>query len=467
MELTKDEYEKIISTHQRTIDILLKKDKDEPWYIRFDDYAESVEFFDQYKYDPRLKRYFHYEHGVFHEICPEAFIGLFNEWGNYFNENMSPSKVKFLRDRYTARIVFTEQWDPDPNIDNCLNGLVFKEERELRPHSTDYPTLYQIQRNYIDVDELPEVAQEPELMRKMVAIIKDDLEREWFLQFLINMVHQFYDDELFVIFYGPRNGGKSTLLRLIESLFGREIVSKTALQTIGTKFGLEDLYDKRANVNPDLPTIDLDEFTISMVKLLTGNDGLIPINIKGVRKFSYEIHCFLLFGINQLMGFNVKNEKESESIYRRALLLHVPDKLPSDPEFKKSTYDPVFLDQLYSWLVYQRPRSIIKNLELTPEQIKDQVKQIDLWVNIQKTKWFQNSNPILQILQELYKFEEGSEVPAHTVQEKVLEQMDSDDTMITSKSFKSNITQALSTMRIYKNAQHGLNAKYINIAEVI
>lgn len=463
MELTKTEYESIIRDHQRVIDILQKKSDDEPWYFRFDHYAESENFFNEYKYDPRIDKYFHYNEGVFHEYCREELDTLFNDWGDFFNERMNNSKISFLRRRYTGKIMFKDQWDPDPNIDNCLNGLVFKAERELRPHSPDYPSRYQIQRNYLgDTITTP-----PELFHQMLKIIKDVDERRSFMQFITNVVHQFYDDELFCMFYGPRNGGKSTLMLLFESLFGSEIVSKTGLQTIGSKFGYEDLYDKRINVNPDLPTIDLAEFTIAAVKLLTGNDGMIPVNVKKVKGFSYIIKCFLVFGINQLMGFNVKSEKEMESIFRRVLLVEVPDKLPSDPAFKKATQDPEFLDELYTWLVFDRPRSIIQEVEITAEDIKQERTAIDVWIQKQKKKWLENSNPIMTILTELFYYDDGMELPVNHVQEKVLELLDSEDSIITSKAFKTNVTQALSALRIYPNGKRGINAKYINIAEVI
>lgn len=428
---------------------MLKKNTDgEPWYNRFDQYFEGEELQHTLKYDPRLKRWFRYGAGVFHEMEESDIDQIIFEWGDFTQEKLSPSRVSLLRSRIRAAVSFMGQWDPDPNVDNCLNGLVYKVERELHEHTWDYPSRNQITRHFT-----PDVEVEiPDLFVEMLKIITSETERAFFIQFCINVVHNFFEEEIFCIVYGPRNGGKSTVLRIFELIFGRHNVSKTKLHGIGKRFGLSQIYYRKVNVNPDLPIVPLTDETISTLKQLTGNDGMIEVELKGRDLFTYFIQCFLVFGINQLPGFKSSSEKEIESIFRRVLLISIPETQKKNPAFKKSTEDPKFLDQLYSWLVCRRPLPIIED--------------IDIWVNSQQEKWLMNANPILAILKQKYSYSKGRVIACREVYEYVLHELENDG-ILTTQQLQTNVTQALQTMKIYKNAQRGANAKYENIKEVI
>ena len=401
MGLTSKEYESIIEQLRHNCNILMKNNQEEPWYDRFKVWFKDLNLQNEIKYDPRIRQWFRYTNGYYMTISVGTVNTLLFEWGEFTNEHLSPSKTSFLRQWVEAECEFSDQWDPDPNIDNCLNGLVNKEERTLLPHTYEYPSKQQIQRNY-DPDLDPII---PPLFHEMLQIIKNDQERAWFIQFLVNIVHHYFDEELFCIMYGPRNSGKSTLLRIFELVFGSQVVSKTQINKIGARFGFSECYDKLVNVNPDLPIVPLNDMTISNIKQMTGHDGMIEVELKGRDMFSYPIKCFLVFGINQLPGFKSSSEKEIESIFRRVFLINTPEKLETNPEFKKSTENPVFLDQLYSFLVWERPKAIIED--------------VDNWIDIQKEKWLDNSNPVLSILKEHYYYCDGREITCRDVFEYV------------------------------------------------
>lgn len=456
--LSDDDLRQIIAGLRYENQMLKKNADDEPWYYRFDHYFEAENLQYIIKYDPRIKQWFRYENGVFCPIDRALILQIIFEWGDFANEKMSPSKTILLMNRIQAMVTFTDQWDPNPNIDNCINGLVYKEERELHEHTWDYPSKIRISRKFNENLE-PII---PDLFYQMVQIITNKEERDQFIQFLVNVVHCYYDEELFCIVYGPRNGGKSTLLRIFELILGPTAVSKTPLNKIGSRFGMANLYDKRVNVNPDLPIVPMSDATISEIKQLTGHDGLLPVEMKGRDVFHFLVRCFLIFGINQLMGFKSSSEKEIESIFRRVLLINVPTKLASDPAFKKSTEDPKFLDELYSWLVWMRPRQIINQIEVDCEE----QQHIDKWIDVQKTKWLENANPILGILKEKYVWKGGAEIPCRDVYEYVREQLE-EEGILSNQQLQTNVTQALQTMNIYRNNARGANAKYLNIAEVI
>ena len=423
----------------------------EIWYYNFDRHIEEIGLVYETLYDPRLKQWFQYTDGYYHETQLQQIRAVIYDWGMLVNENLNNNKVSFLIKRLEAQCLFTGVWDPDPNIDNCLDGLIDKTTRKIHKHSAEYKSRQQIPRHYIESEGII-----PPLFEKLLSIIPDDDERMWFIQYMINIVHNYHDDELFCILYGPKGGGKSTILKIPELLFGQLAVSKTPLQRIGKRFGLKEIHDKRLNINPDLPIVPMSDYTISLLKQLTGNDGLIEVELKGRDSFMYPIKCFLLFGINQLMEFSSKSEKEIESIFRRSLLVNLPNTLKRNPQFKRDLEDPKFLDELYSWLIWMRPRAIIGDGE----------DELDNWIEIQKTKWLNNANPILAICRELFCYNESMTLPVRHVQETIMEELQGAGIM-KSQQVQTNITQALQTMKIYRDNKRGLNAHYVNIEEVM
>ena len=426
---------------------MMKKSSDgEIWYYRFDKYFEQSNIAALLRFDPRNRQWYGYDLGVYKPIEIEEIYTTINEWALLVNEKLTNQKISLLVNRMRAQCLFKGTWDPDPNIDNCLNGLVDKETRTLLPHTPNHMSLEQIPRHYYESEGII-----PQQFYDLIQVITDQGEREQFIQQMVNIVHKQFDDELFMVLYGPKGGGKSTLLQLFEHLFGKDNVSKTPLQKIGKRFGLKELYTKRLNVNPDLPIVPMDDNTIALLKQLTGNDGYIEVELKGTNSFKWPVRCFLIFGINQLMGFKATSEKEIESIFRRAMLIQLPKTLERNTALKKAMVDPSFLDELYSWLVWMRPRKIVEDAS------------IEDWVNIQKEKWLTNANPILTICRELYRYEEYMELPVRQIVDEIREELG--EVGLTSQQLQTNVSQALQTMRIYRDNGRGVNAKYLNIVK--
>lgn len=422
------------------------------YYEVFDMWFDNTEYPYSLKYDPRMKkekRWYQYEAGVFKPVSIDIINTIVFDWDLRERQKLSNAKLSFLIKRMQAKCLLTQEWDADPNIDNCLNGLVDKNRRKLLPHTYDYPSLEQIQRNYHE--ECDGII--PALFDQLLTIIPDGQERNYFIKFCINIVHKNFDDELFCMLYGPKGGGKSTILQLFGLMFGTQNVSKTLLHKFGKRFGLKEMYNKRLNVNPDLPIVPMSDHTIAILKQLTGNDGPIEVELKGTDSFQYPVRCFLIFGINQLMGFKATSEQEIESIFRRALLIHLPTTLKRNTKFKHQLQDSEFLDELYSWLVWMRPLNILDD------------DSIEWWVNMNKRKWLTNSNPILAICKSLYVHFQGGKLGVRDVQDEVRAELENDG-KLTSHQLQTNITQALQTMKIYRDSGRGSHANYRDIKRI-
>jgi phage/plasmid-associated DNA primase len=237
-------------------------------------------------------------------------------------------------------------------------------------------------------------------------------------------------------------------------MWGAQVTSKKSLHLMGKRFGLSNIYDKRINIHPDMPIVDLDPYCISILKNLTGNDDDIEIEIKGLTPIEYKITLFLAFAIQQLPGFNIHAEKEIDSIMRRVVLVEYPVMQEVNREFKKSLIDPTFLDQLYSWLVVTNPVPFYENY-----------KEEEEWIQYNKNKWLMNADPILRILLDNYEYKEKYTVKAYDVVQMVKEQL-MNEGMLVPKSVKTQITNAFSTMNISNNGKRGSNCLYENCRQI-
>ena len=97
--------------------------------------------------------------------------------------------------------------------------------------------------------------------------------------------------------WGGGNNGKSTLLRVLAALLGREAVAARTLQALSSdKFAASSLYGKLANICPDLPAAPV--AYPGAFKALTGGDP-----VTGERKFqnafTFVNEAVLIFSANQ------------------------------------------------------------------------------------------------------------------------------------------------------------------------
>ena len=337
--------------------------------------------------------------------------------------------------------------DNDPYYENVLNGIILIPERQLIAHSPMFHFKYQIPRKF-DPEVDPVI---PPLFHQALQCIPKKEDRDNFLKFWLIVAHKRHEFEVFLMCYGVRWGGKSSMLNIFAAMFGPHVLGKKPLFIIGERFGMSNIYDKRLNIHADMPIANLTPYTISQLKTITGNDGGIDIEIKGKTPFAYPVQLFLAFGINQLMGFTKEAEKEIESIMRRVVLVEFPKKQAVDAAFKKQLVEPAFLDHLFSWLIITQPMPLF-----------DETDQ-DEWVAGNKEKWIMNAYPIIRILSERYEKVLNCSIEAYEVVEYVREQLKSEGQII-SKDLKSYVTQAFATLDIYPNNKRGANCHYLNVA---
>ena len=128
------------------------------------------------------------------------------------------------------------------------------------------------------------------------------------------------------MFVGEGNNGKSTLIRVMESLLGTWNCSNLALQDFGGRFSLADLYGKMANIHADLSSEELR--TTGKFKMLTGGDTISSEMKFRQKRISFRNYAKLIFSCNQLP----KTPDDTGAFFRRWIILNFPNTFEGQAE---------------------------------------------------------------------------------------------------------------------------------------
>lgn len=200
-------------------------------------------------------------------------------------------------------------WDRPPvNTLNLRNGLLDLSTQTLRLHAPDYLSPVQLPVVYEPTALCP-------LWESFIArVLPKDCHTLPYELVAASMRGEVFDQKA-VLFVGPGENGKSTLLDAFVAFLGQENVSSLALQRLELdKFSVVRLLGKLANICADLPSDHL--ASTSTFKALTGGDRL-----TAERKFqgSFEFTAFarLLFSTNHYP----QSKDSSQAFFRRWLVI--------------------------------------------------------------------------------------------------------------------------------------------------
>lgn len=102
-----------------------------------------------------------------------------------------------------------------------------------------------------------------------------------------------------ILVYGPKDSGKSTFLKVLTALVGKQHVSTLSLQQIGRNdFMTSELFGKRVNICGDISADEMPD--PAKFKILVGGDEPIQGDKKHLRPFSFYNRAKLVFSANEL-----------------------------------------------------------------------------------------------------------------------------------------------------------------------
>jgi len=196
---------------------------------------------------------------------------------------------------------------PSSEVINVKNGLLDLRTLVLREHTPEHLSTLQIPVNYDPAAKCPKwdsfigrvLPGCESLFSEIVGytIVPDSLVQK------------------LILLWGPGGNGKSTLLRAMEALLGRNNVSNISLQELASdRFASADLYGKLANICGDLPATPIRD--TGLLKALTGGDE-ISAQFKFKNRFKFRSFAKLVFSANQLPKF----EDKSDGFWDRLLII--------------------------------------------------------------------------------------------------------------------------------------------------
>lgn len=191
---------------------------------------------------------------------------------------------------------------------NCLSGTLclkegdyLKHDRfeswwELRPHRwEDYLTAC-VPVTWVEGAQCPRFEK---YLKDVTEGDKDGLQKRQVLVEAIGYsLTQMTSEERFFILHGESsNNGKSTFLKVLESLAGKENTSALSLHQLGERFGLAGLQSKLINICAEIPRGAV--LPDDVIKRLTSGDS-ITVERKGKDLFDIRPFATLVFATNTL-----------------------------------------------------------------------------------------------------------------------------------------------------------------------
>ncbi|NJE08563.1 hypothetical protein E3E31_08520 [Thermococcus sp. M39] len=228
------------------------------------------------------------------------------------------------RSTYVSR----DEFDKNPYIVNCKNGLLDIENWTFLPHTPEYLSLRQINAEF-NPDAVPR--RFLQFLSEVLGTPEDSVTITQFFGYTLLGDNRY---EKILILFGSGKNGKSTLLNVLTAFLGEENVLTRPLQElIESKFARADLYGKMVNISDDIPWKAFK--STGLLKMLTSRT-LVTAEKKFKNSFQFENRAKFIFAGNILP----RAHDGTEAFYRRLLIVVFPKTIPP----KKR--DPQLLEKL-------------------------------------------------------------------------------------------------------------------------
>ena len=181
------------------------------------------------------------------------------------------------------------------------------------------------------------------------------------------------------IFQGSGANGKSTLLRVMEAMLGKENCSSVGLFDLVVKtFSKAELYGKLANIAPDIGSDELKKTGI--FKALTGGDT-ITAERKNMNPFTFNNYAKMIFSCNQLPT----SPDNSDAFFRRFMIFQfkqVFDDASADTQLLEKLTTADELSGVFNWALIGYSR-IMQKMKFTESRSTKATK--DLYLDMSDT----------------------------------------------------------------------------------
>lgn len=310
----------------------------------------------------REREIYIYEDGIY-----QPGINFIRKWLHFLLEERckTHTKKEILEKVKDLTAVDRALFTVESNFINLNNGVLDLEKLTLLPHNPAHLFFSKIPVDYKPQAECPNI-------KKFLSEILDNESIQTFQEFIGFGLYRRYFIKKALILVGERNTGKTTLLKIISSLFGAPNVSGVSLQKITSdKFSAAHLYQKHINTFDDLSFKDIND--TGAFKIATGG-GSITAEYKFGNQFQFENYAKLIFACNKIP--DVK-DTEDDAYFSRWIVLRFNREVEKVDNFlidKLTT--PEELSGLLNFAIEGLKR-LLKNeafsYQKEPDEIKDEM----------------------------------------------------------------------------------------------
>lgn len=182
---------------------------------------------------------------------------------------------------------------------------------ELIPHDPKYRAVNMIPWEYHPEEKTSGV----EVEKWLQFAIPNPEDRQMLLEYCGYCLTRDVRMQKFLILVGSGGSGKSTLIRLLETILGDDNLSHVSLKELGQRFASYGLMGKLVNSCADLEVTALED--TSTLKKILGEDA-IRAEAKGKDAVSFKSYAKLLFSTNELP---LVLSERSNGFFRRVMIL--------------------------------------------------------------------------------------------------------------------------------------------------
>lgn len=187
-----------------------------------------------------------------------------------------------------------------------------------------------------------------------------------------------------ILLVGEGSNGKTTFLRLIETILSKANVSSVSLCDLDPKtnrFSASDLYNKLANISSEPPKRQFDP---TVFKMLTGED-LVRMERKFRDSFYTHNYAKMIFSANELPQVT----EDTYAFWRRWIVIEFPNRFEPNPEFFNKTFTPDEIEVIIL-LSLHAFRLVLERGGFTEAGVKDI-----------RDEWLGRSNPVYRVVRRM------------------------------------------------------------------
>jgi putative DNA primase/helicase len=270
-------------------------------------------------------------------------------------------------------LTFAEPVEPEPNLICFENGVLDINAMMLKPHSKDY-----FFRNMIHAEYKPEAKAEAFL--KWLNEVLPDADAQKTVQEMFGYC-LFRDYPLHHLFFlvGSGRNGRSTLLRTLEALLGKENCASVPLELLPERFQTTNLIGKMVNVVSEPRSRKMLDTPI--LKKLTGGDS-VEAEFKGKQKTThFTNYAKIIVLANELPPVR----DDSYGWWERVILIEFPVSIPEDKRISNIEHRWLSSSEersgIINWALEGLKRILANDKFTKTEAMRNQIEQYKRWSN--------------------------------------------------------------------------------------